>query len=106
MRVPLCVRAQEAVTGLQSEVQAKERTIRELQAQVNALSESVAAHQHTVVQLEARNAELASARAASDKAGKEERREHLAQMNAVKQQLVELERRARHTPHTQSSYRR
>lgn len=80
------------MSGMQAELDAKERHVRALEAQVAALTETVATQEAQIASLGLRNEELAAAKTAVDKAGKEERREHLAQMAQVKQQVLGLEK--------------
>ena len=76
---------------MQSEVEAKERTIRALEAQLAALTETVATQAFEIEQLTKRNEQAVEAKSTVERFGREERREHQSQMSETRQRIIELE---------------
>ena len=76
---------------MQSEVEAKERTIRNLEAQINNLQYLLEEKAAENLLLTRKNEEVTEAKERVDKAIKDERREHHQNISAVKEQVVTLE---------------
>ena len=76
---------------MQSEVEAKERTIRNLEAQINNLQYLLEEKAAENLLLTRKNEEVTEAKERVDKAIKDERREHHQNISAMKEQVVTLE---------------